>query len=122
MIDRVFRQRPHRAILRKVRGDARPSLATIVGAQHIRLEVGILVVFESGVDEFVVIARSHNAAHVCVRRHAREAVDLGPMRAVIFRDLDQAIVSAGVQETSLHRRFREHGDISVKRGGDVLVD
>src|SRR6266481_4635257 len=44
------------------------------------------------------------------------------MRSVILRDLDQAVVGTGVQKTGFHRRFREHRDISVERGGDVLID
>src|SRR5260370_42166417 len=74
VIDRVFRQRPYWTILRQGRGNARPAFAAIVGAQHVGLEVGILMVFESRVDKFVVIARAHNAAHVRIGWNAGETV------------------------------------------------
>src|SRR5262249_21283817 len=119
-IDVVFGDGQHRAVGGQVAGDARPGPAGVGALEQVRLEVGHLVIVERGVDGVRVVLRGQNAANVGALGHAGELVDVPPGAAPGLRDLDQAVVGAGVEKALVLGRFRQGHDVAVEGRGQVL--
>ena len=121
-IDVVLRDGQHRAVRRQVALDGKPGAAGIGALQQIRAEVGVLVVVKRGVHRARLMQRGDEAADVGAVRHAGELVHLPPGAAAVFRNLNQAIVRADVNQSLLPRRFGQGHTVAVERGRDALGD
>ena len=110
-----------RAALRQVAGDRGPGAAAVGALQQVGLEVAPLVVVEGGEHGVGVGARGDQVADVgrapARRGSSRCARQVPPPSS---RDLDQAVVGAGVEQPLDERRLVERDERAVERGRGVL--
>ncbi len=118
----VFHQRVHRSVFGKVSGDGDETLAAVRALDQVRFEVAVLVVFKHNVDGAGVMLGGDDALDVGILGQARDLVDFMPRLSAIFRYLHEAVVRARVNQAFLFGRFRDCGDVSVKRRGHIFLD
>jgi hypothetical protein len=80
------------------------------------------MVFDRGIHRADVVLRRADPRDVSVGRHAGQLVDLAPVATRVVTHLDQAVVSAGIQQACLLRAFGEGRDVAVQRRGRILRD
>ncbi len=105
-------------------GNALTDRAEVVAAVdagiHVNVHVVGAMIVEARVDHVDVVHGRHQARHVGVLRHAREAGrDVGPGLAAILRHVDLAIVRAGIEHAGGPGRLDELHDVAV--GLDTVV-
>jgi hypothetical protein len=72
-----------------------------------RFEVGVLVIVESDVRRVRIVIRSDDATDVRHVGDAGKLLDLAPVLAAVFGDLQQTVVSADVNQTVFLLRLGE---------------
>ena len=107
-VDQIFANHMHevRTAGRQRAGETRERGTIVLRPEHVGREVATPMVVEGHVERGRIVMRRFHAAHVRAFRHAGEpASQLLPRRAVIARQPDLAVISAGIQEPRSHIRF-----------------
>ena len=114
-IDAILHERIDAAARGKVPPDRDPCLPAVATPKHVRFEVAGLVVVEGGVDDVGVMLRRLEPRDVRHVGHAGDVIDLPPVPAAVFGDLNQAVVGADVDQPLLQRRLGQRDDVAVPR-------
>jgi hypothetical protein len=118
----ILRDRVGRATGGEIAGDRLPVAPAVGALQEVRREVSILMILDGDIHSGGVVLRRANPGDVGVCRHARQLVDLPPVTAAVFADLDQTVVGADIQQAFAFRALGNRGKVPVQRRRRILRD
>ena len=116
----IFAHHAREGVVRNPAIDGRPGLAGIVGDEQVRPEIVPLIHGRGDVGGFGVVRRGFDGIDLDPFGH-RFGRDIGPAEAAIARDVNQAVVRAGPDQTLLERRFGDGEDRIVVLDAAVVL-
>src|SRR6185295_19500365 len=96
-IDVILGDRVGRAARGKIAGDRLPAAAAVGALEEIRREVAVLVILGGDIHGGGVVLGRADPGDVGIGRDAGQSVDLPPVPAAVFADLNQPIIGADIQ-------------------------
>ncbi len=118
----VLGDRVDRATLRQVTRDRGPTLSGVRRAQQVREEVAVLVIVHHREGGVRVMHRGDQALDIAVAWYAVDGIDFPPIGAAILGDLNQAVVTAHVEQSFTLRRLGNRREVGVEGRTLMLGD